>query len=118
MKILRNHLSTLHGFIGILGGVLLVVMGLTGSSIVSHQEIDRALNPQLMQVAPQIDLVGIDAVVSAAQANFPGSRLESIQIPQTLRDTYRISQNSFLMFRLLLLGRMKEKGSYLASRTS
>lgn len=91
MKILRNRLSTLHGFIGILGGLLLVVMGLTGSSIVFHQEIDRALNPQLMQVTPQGKRVEIDAFMAAAQAHIPSGRLESIQIPQTPDETYRIS---------------------------
>jgi uncharacterized iron-regulated membrane protein len=44
----RNRLLTFHGLVGILGGLLLVIMGLTGSAIVFHQELDRALNPQLM----------------------------------------------------------------------
>jgi uncharacterized iron-regulated membrane protein len=91
MKKLRNQLSTLHGFIGILGGLLLVVMGLTGSAIVFHQEIDRALNPQLMQVTPQGKRVEIDALMTAAQAHIPSSRLESIQIPQAPNESYRIS---------------------------
>lgn len=84
----RNRLSKLHGFVGILGGLLLVVMGLTGSAIVFHQEIDRALNPYLMQVVPQGERVTLDTCLKSAQAAFPEGRLESIQMPQTADQTY------------------------------
>lgn len=45
---LRKLALTLHSYIGVAIGLLLVIIGLTGSSIVFHEEIDRALNPQLM----------------------------------------------------------------------
>jgi uncharacterized iron-regulated membrane protein len=86
----RHRLSTLHGLIGILGGLLLVVMGLTGSAIVFHQEIDRALNPDLMQVVPQGKPVAIEAFWSSVQTYFPDSRLESIQLPQAPSETYQL----------------------------
>lgn len=91
---LRNQISTLHGFIGILGGLLLVVMGLTGSAIVFHQEIDHALNPHLMHVVPQGQPVAIETFLKSAQAVMPNARLESIQIPQSPDETYRLGFKS------------------------
>ncbi|AFY33149.1 PepSY domain-containing protein [Calothrix sp. PCC 7507] len=91
---LRNRLLTLHGFVGILGGLLLVVMGLTGSAIVFHQEIDRTLNPHLMQVVPQGERVAIATFFSSAQAAIPNARLESIQFPQTPDATYHLGFKS------------------------
>jgi uncharacterized iron-regulated membrane protein len=85
----RNRISTLHGFIGILGGLFLVVMGLTGSAIVFHQEIDHTLNAPLMQVVPQGKPVAIDTFWNSVQTSVPGGRLESIQMPQTQNETYR-----------------------------
>ncbi len=90
---LRHRLSTLHGLVGILGGLFLVVMGLTGSGIVFHQEIDRALNPHLMQVVPQGKPVAIDAFWPSVQTYFPNGRLESIQLPQSPSATYQLQFN-------------------------
>lgn len=56
---------TLHGYVGVAIGLLLVIIGLTGSSIVFYEEFDRALNPQLMQVTPQAKPVSIDAVLES-----------------------------------------------------
>jgi uncharacterized iron-regulated membrane protein len=87
----RNRLLTLHGFVGILGGILLAIMGLTGSAIVFHQELDHALNPQLMKVIPQGTPVSIDAVLQSVQSHLPkNSRLESIRIPRTPEETYQL----------------------------
>lgn len=87
----RNRLLALHSLVGILGGLLLVIMGLTGSAIVFHQELDRALNPQLMQVIPQGKPVSIDAILQSAQNHLSkNSRLESIRIPRTPEETYQL----------------------------
>lgn len=86
----RNRLLTLHSLVGILGGILLVIMGLTGSAIVFHQELDHALNPQLMQVTPQRASVSIDAVLQSAQSRLPNSRIESIRIPRMPEETYQL----------------------------
>lgn len=48
----RKLALTLHRVIGILVGLLLVISGLTGSSIVFQEEIDRPLNALIVQVVP------------------------------------------------------------------
>lgn len=79
---LRKLALTLHGYVGVAIGLLLVIIGLTGSSIVFHEEIDRALNPHLMQVVPQGKPVSIDAVLEPVLQANPDSKLQSIQLPQ------------------------------------
>lgn len=90
----RNRVLRLHNFVGILGGLFLVVMGLTGSAIVFHQEIDHALNTHLMQVLPQGKPVLINTFWNSVQTQVPGGRLESIQMPQTPNETYRFGFNT------------------------
>jgi uncharacterized iron-regulated membrane protein len=91
---LRNRIIALHGLIGVLGGLLLTIMGLTGSAIVFHQEIDHTLNPQLMAVAPQDQRIELGSVLVAAQGAVPDGRLESIQLPQAPEETYRLEFKS------------------------
>jgi uncharacterized iron-regulated membrane protein len=91
---LRKRLITLHGMIGLFGGLLLVVMGLTGSAIVFHQEIDQALNPQLMRVTVQEKRIAIDPFLESTKKMIPGSRLESIEMPQAPEETYHLSFKS------------------------
>jgi uncharacterized iron-regulated membrane protein len=90
----RKRFVRLHRIVGLLGGLLLAVMGLTGSMIVFHQEIDHALNPHLMQVTAQDKRVPIESVLASAQNLLPGSRLESLQMPQQPEETYRLSFHS------------------------
>ncbi|MES2758515.1 MAG: PepSY-associated TM helix domain-containing protein [Pseudomonadota bacterium] len=43
---------TLHLWLGLISGSFFVVLGLTGSAMAWIHELDRALNPDLLQVAP------------------------------------------------------------------
>lgn len=88
----RNRLVKLHGLMGMICGLLLVIMGLTGSAIVFHAEIDHALNPHLMQVEPQGESLEIDVFFQTAQAAVPkNSRLEFVEIPQTPDESYKFT---------------------------
>lgn len=44
---LRHALSWAHRWLGLTGGIVMVLIGLTGSFIVFYREIDAALNPAL-----------------------------------------------------------------------
>ena len=49
-------------------GLLLIVIGLTGSALVFWHEIDKSLNPQLMyDVVPQGDRISPDVILKAVQ---------------------------------------------------
>lgn len=62
---LRKLAFTLHRYIGVMLGLLLVLIGLTGSLLVFGNEIDRFLNLQLLQVTPQGQRVSIGHLAPA-----------------------------------------------------
>ena len=67
----RRTLVWLHRWVGLLAGVLLAVIGLTGSALVFRAEIDRALNPRLLVVEPRGTARPLGDLVAAASAAFP-----------------------------------------------
>ena len=67
---LRQLAFTLHRYIGVMLGLLLVLIGLTGSLLIFGNEIDRFLNPQLLQVPPQGQRVSIESVLKTAQQTY------------------------------------------------
>ncbi|MEG4344215.1 PepSY-associated TM helix domain-containing protein [Microcoleus sp. A003_D6] len=90
MKI-RQPIVTIHGAIGIAIGLLLTVISLTGSAIVFHQEVDRAINPSLMRVVPQGKLASLDQMIAPVQAAYPNFPLQSIRFPQTPNGSYQVT---------------------------
>jgi len=89
---LRKLALTLHRYIGLTFGLLLVILGLTGSALVFWREIDHALNPSLMQVTPQAERQSIDAILVSARQAHPDLQLQSITFPEPPgRTTYLVN---------------------------
>lgn len=64
----------LHKWVGLLLGAWIAVLGVTGSILVFHEEIEAALNPGLFTVAPpsaNASFASTDAVIRAAYAAAP-----------------------------------------------
>jgi uncharacterized iron-regulated membrane protein len=92
---LRKLALTWHRYIGLTFGLLLVILGLTGSVLVFWREIDHSLNPSLMQVAPQAEHQSIDAVLASVRQAYPDLQLQSIAFPEPPgRTTYLINLES------------------------
>jgi uncharacterized iron-regulated membrane protein len=87
---LRKTALILHRFVGVLVGVLLVVIGLTGSALVFWHEIDESLNPQLMHVVPQGDRLSLDAILKPVQRAYPNLKPDSIDLPLKPEGTYKV----------------------------
>ncbi|MBC6418880.1 MAG: PepSY domain-containing protein [Prochloron sp. SP5CPC1] len=85
---LRQFVLTIHGSIGIFIGLLLVVMGLTGSLLVFHETVEHATNPAVMEVVPEGEMLPIDTLMESLQASLPGDRLRSITIPKAADEPY------------------------------
>ncbi|MCL1472554.1 PepSY-associated TM helix domain-containing protein [Argonema antarcticum] len=88
----RNFVLRLHGSIGIVMGLLLTVISLTGGSIVFYQELDRALNRSLYHVTPQTQQVSLDTMVALVQTARPDLPLGFIEIPKKPDESYVINQ--------------------------
>jgi TonB family protein len=63
-----------------MGGLALVMLGLTGSVLVFYQEFDRLLNPSLLKVRAADDAVGLDRLVANAQAAWPEYQVNGIAL--------------------------------------
>jgi len=50
---MRNLLLLTHRWVGLVAAAFLTVAGLTGALLAFYQELDAAINPNLLQVAPQ-----------------------------------------------------------------
>jgi uncharacterized iron-regulated membrane protein len=83
---LRPIIFTVHSWIGLIVGIFIAIMGLTGSGIVFMHELDRTLNPALMHITPQGQLLSIDLIIAPVIRSHPNLAVESIELPQTSSD--------------------------------
>ena len=67
----RRGLLWAHRWLGLLGGIVVVLIGLTGSFIVFYREIDAALNPALYTPAGREREATLSEVMRAAAAADP-----------------------------------------------
>ena len=66
---IRQLTLTLHQYIGLVVGVLLIIVGLTGSLLVFQHEIDQFLvQRQFGQVISQQQRVSIESVLNTVKA--------------------------------------------------
>jgi uncharacterized iron-regulated membrane protein len=64
-KSIRNLAFSLHRYIGLTVGLILVIVGLTGSILVFQKEIDSVLVKQKFeQVIPQAQTVSLEEVAN------------------------------------------------------
>ena len=68
---IRNLAFSLHRYIGLAVGLILVIVGLTGSLLVFHQEIDAAIIKQRFErVIPQEQTVTLEAIANSVKDNY------------------------------------------------
>jgi uncharacterized iron-regulated membrane protein len=87
---LRRFWLTIHRWLGLGAGLLVVLTGLTGSALVFDHAIDEWLNPDLLltdRTGPRIDPDAARAAALAAAP--PGHRLAWLSAPRTAQGVYR-----------------------------
>lgn len=72
---LRDVTRTLHRWLGLVAGVVLVVSGVTGAALVFRAEIDAALDPHLLRVAPADTRAPLQEMVDRVIARHPADPL-------------------------------------------
>jgi len=90
----RRTLLTLHQWIGLAAGLLLIVVALSGSALVFENEVDRALNPGLSYVAPRERPLPIEALVARVIGAHPGEQVVSVRIAEQADQSYELSLRS------------------------
>lgn len=100
---LRRALFQVHLWVGVLTGVYIFVVCVTGAALVFRIDMQRAMHPALFTPSasgPPADPVAImDSVVRA----YPGERVSGVDAPTTARPTYLAYASRGDRFRTLLL---------------
>lgn len=89
----RRFWLTIHLYLGLLAGAVLVLIGLTGSILAFQQEIDEFLNPHLMTVTPaqtgEAAFRPLHEIMAAADAAVPpGAKFSFGYYPRNDRAAY------------------------------
>lgn len=78
---LRKFWLNTHLYINLVLGVVIILIGLTGSIITFDKEIDRLLNPGLLTVQPQGQQRSLTEIVDAAKALHPDKIVGGVNPP-------------------------------------
>lgn len=70
---MRKRLWQLHSWLGLIAGLGLLVIGLTGSILVFHDELEVLINPEIVRVEPSAaGRLPADALLADANRQLPG----------------------------------------------
>jgi uncharacterized iron-regulated membrane protein len=99
----RRALFQVHLWIGVLAGLYVFVVCVTGAALVFRIDMQRALHPDLF--TPRVDGPPANPVdvMETVQREYPGEQLSGVDAPTTARPTYLAYAGSGDRFRTLLL---------------
>ncbi len=94
-KGLRGFWLAIHKWLGLALGLVIAVIGLTGSILVFYQEIDEWLNPELLTVSPpsaQAAYQPVSEIFAAANAAAPsGAKMVFANYPRTPQTAFSLT---------------------------
>lgn len=79
----RSLLFTLHTWGGLTIGLLIVVLGLTGSALVFRADIERWQVADWLEVAPEAQRLTLDEVVAIGAARIPEKEVVRVVLPHS-----------------------------------
>lgn len=91
---LRQPTLILHRYTGVIAGILLIIIGLTGSMLVFAEELDHFLHPQLLQVVSQNERVSLETVLDTVREARPDLKPHRIIVPQESNGVYTVMMES------------------------
>lgn len=72
-----------HLYLGIIAGLIVAIVGVTGSILVFQDEIDRALNKELFVVMEQQHKIPVEKIVPIVKQKYPDLKLDYIMALDT-----------------------------------
>jgi len=100
---MRRLLFQVHLWLGILAGLYVAVVSVTGAALVFRIDLQRALHPQLFTASAAAPLAGPVAVMESVSRAYPQHRLSGVDAPTTVRPTYLAYVTSGAEFRTVLI---------------
>jgi uncharacterized iron-regulated membrane protein len=86
----RQTFVLIHRYVGMILGLVVCIIALTGTLLSFNHEIDHAINPALMTVTPQAQTLSVDTLLETAQKTHPDYKLAYFEPPQQPQDSYMI----------------------------
>jgi uncharacterized iron-regulated membrane protein len=62
IKTISRLAFSLHSWLGLISGVFLLLLGLSGSALVFREEIDQHCNAKLLKVSPEKQVLSVDSI--------------------------------------------------------
>ena len=91
---LRSLFLKIHRVIGIFIGILLIIIGTTGSLLVFHDRLEAAVHPNLIYVVPEEKPVEIDAIATSVHQADPNAELEFMLLPKDPTESLKVKVKS------------------------
>ena len=91
---IRPFFLKTHRIIGIFIGVLLIIIGTTGSLLVFHDQLEATVHPGLTKVVPEEERVSLDAIATSVKQADPNTELEFILLPQEPVESLKVKVKS------------------------
>jgi uncharacterized iron-regulated membrane protein len=85
----RRSLLALHQWVGLSGGLFLVVISVSGGALVFENEIDRALSRSTSFVTTGAQPLPLDALIARVQAAYPADHVTGALIWRNARKRER-----------------------------
>ena len=80
----------LHRISGLVGGLFILIITITGSILVVDRQVDNLLNPSQTQVEPTGQLAPYGQVLTIIHRQFPEAQVRGIHLPETKNEALRI----------------------------
>jgi uncharacterized iron-regulated membrane protein len=88
MMKLRKSSLILHRYVGIIAGLIICIVGITGSLLVFESEIDRSFQPY--QITPQAQILSQQVLLDTAQKVHPDLQVHRISMPSSPDRPYTV----------------------------
>ncbi len=100
---MRRLLFQLHLWLGLLTGLYVAIICLTGAALVFRIDLQRALHPHLFTPGAAGPLADPVAVMESVRQAYPQHRLSGVDAPTTVRPTYLAYVTRGAEFRTVLI---------------
>lgn len=89
----KPKILAVHRWLALFAGLFLMSQGLTGSVIAFRYELNRALHPGVLTVAPRSVRPPLSSIIKAAETALPGARVARVDYPHAADDAYILRLN-------------------------
>lgn len=79
----RNTLSWLHTWMGLILGLAIVMLAVTGAVLVVRPQLDDVINAPLLRVPACAEPLSLDKLAAIAEAAHPASRLYAVEVTKS-----------------------------------